>query len=425
MKRDFLITAISNAFCFICGIVVYKLAANGFGPTGFGEYALVKRAVSFMQPVLIMGLDVGLARYLAISSVGKDNASKQASYVVAGYGSVLIFSILIMTVINLAPGLFGKAVFGNPGYESFIRVIAYLGESYLVSYLVFAYYRGIGNFIMANAITALNQGIIPLTALLFFGSVKNTLIATASGIFVVAFVFSIPIMKKVIPHVKDLKWVSSLKELLRYGLARVPGDLCEAGFTALPAFLTANMFGVKDAGYVAFGLSMVSMVGAIFQPIGLITLPRLSSIVSAGKHGDARTILHKVVAYTALISAGVTVILYLSTGYIVRYWLGPQFAGATGIARLAILAAVPNALYVSLRSSIDAAYVKAINAGNVYRALSVSLIAYLVVVAAHLNVTGIPLSYLLGMVVLCSLTLKVVSSTYGLTLKLGFRDIRP
>ncbi len=42
---------------------------------GFGEYALVRRAVSFMEPVLLMGLSVGLTRYIAISSTTKEDAA--------------------------------------------------------------------------------------------------------------------------------------------------------------------------------------------------------------------------------------------------------------------------------------------------------------------------------------------------------------
>ena len=62
-----------------------------------------------------------------------------------------------------------------------------------------------------------------------------------------------------------------------------------AAILALPAFLTANLFGIKQADFVAFGVSMVSMVGAVFQPVGLITLPKLSSILSEGRNDEALT----------------------------------------------------------------------------------------------------------------------------------------
>jgi O-antigen/teichoic acid export membrane protein len=421
MKKDLIITFISYAFSFLCGILVYKVAAKSLGPEGFGIYALVRRASSFMEPVLIMGLGVGLTRYIAISSAKGGDNSEQASYIIAGYGSVLLFSAFVLTIINLMPGLLGKAVFGRPGYEGYVHIISFLGESYMVSSLVYSFYRGNGRFVAANLIS-ISIGIVPLVSLLIAGSVKTALEMTTAGMFLVCFVFSFPIARAVLPHLRKVRLIKSTKELLRYGLARVPGDISMAGMLALPAFLTSNLFGIKEAGFVAFGVSLVTMVGAIFQPVGLITLPKMSAILSEGKHDEARLILQRIIKYTAITSIGVTAVLYLSTGYLVHYWLGAQFDEAAGIVRLAILAAVPNALYVALRSSIDAATVKAVNASNIYRALFVSAIAYIVVKAAHLTLSGIPLSFMLGMVLLCFLTIKVSLSTYGFNLKWSFRQ---
>ena len=276
MRRDLLITFANNALSFICRVSVYRLAARWFGPVGFGEYALARRGASFLQPVLLMGLGVGLTRYIAISPAKADNGTKQASYIVAGYGSVLLFSLLVIACAGLMPGVLGKAVFGKPGYEGYVLAIAFLGESYLVCSLVFAYFRGNGRFVEANIFSTLSDGIVPIAALLCISSVKTALEGTAAGAFLVALVFSLPVVRAVVPCLKNIEWTSSLKELLRYGLARVPGDISMAGFRALPVFLVSNLFGVTEAGYVAVGISMVDMVGEVFAPIGLITLPKMS-----------------------------------------------------------------------------------------------------------------------------------------------------
>ncbi len=164
MKKDLIITFISYAFSFLCGILVYKLAAKSLGPEGFGIYALVRRASSFMEPVLIMGLGVGLARYIAISSAKGGDGREQASYIIAGYGSVLLFSALVLAIINLMPGLIGRAVFGKPGYEEYVRII-FLSRLRVIwcSSLVYSFYRGNGRFVAANIISIF-IGIVPLAA---------------------------------------------------------------------------------------------------------------------------------------------------------------------------------------------------------------------------------------------------------------------
>ncbi len=419
MKRDIIITFVGYAFSFLFGIMVYRLAAGSLGPEGFGEYTLARRAESFMEPVLIMGLGVGIARYIAIYS-SKNDGPGLASYLVAGYGIVIVFSLLALAIANIIPGVLGRAIFGRPGYEDYVRIISVLGESYTLNSLVYAFYRGQSRFKAASVISICTAA-APLMAVLAASSVKAMLELTAAGVFMVAVVFSPPVFMTILPRLKELRLLSSAKDLLRFGLARIPGDISMAGMLALPAFITSNLFGIRQAGYVAFGVSIVNMIGGVFQPVGLIMLPKMSSIVSEGRQNEARAILGRIIKYTALLSVGMTVILFISARYLLHYWLGPQFDEATGILRIAVLAAAPYALFVALRSSIDAAHVKAVNAGNVYKALSVSAAAYLVVKAGHLALAVIPVSFILGMMILCFLTLRVLLSTYGLTFKWSFK----
>ncbi len=417
MRKDLVLSFINYGFVFLCGVVVYKLAA-GFGPSGFGEYALARRAASFMQPVLLMGLGVGLVRYIAItSSDGIGDPDLQASYIATGYGAVIVFSLLVLAGVNMAPGFFAKLVFGKRGYEGHLLAISIMVEGYIVNALVFAYYRGRGDFVLANLMMALCQGLAPLAAVLLSGSVIDAVMLTGVVMTALSAMFALPVFKEVLPRLGRLH-PGAIKELLRYGLTRVPGDLSLAVMLGLPAFLTAHFYGVKEAGYVAFGISLVSMVGALFGPVGFVMLPRLSSIVSEGRREEARFLLRRIIVFTVLVSATTTLVLYLFAGYLVTYWLGARFVDSTVIIRLSVLAAVPNAIFVSLRSSIDAAYVKAINARNMYKALVVSIIAYVAVREWKMDIMGIPASFLAGMVILCILTLRVSLSAYGLNLKL-------
>ncbi len=424
MRKDLALSFINYGFVFLCGVVVYKLAA-GFGPAGFGEYALARRAASFMQPVLLMGLSVGLVRYIAItSSEGARDPDLRASYIATGCGAVVVFSLIVLAIVNAAPAFFAKLVFGRKGYEGHLLAISLMVESYIINSLVFAYYRGRGDFVLANLMMALCQGLAPLAAVLFSGSVLDAVLLTGIIITALSAMFSLPVFKEVLPKIGRLR-PGAIRELLRYGLTRVPGDFSLAAMLGLPAFLTAHFYGVRQAGYVAFGISLVSMVGAIFGPVGFVMLPRLTSIVSEGRHVEAKSILKRIIVFTFLVSVTTTLILFFFAGYLVNYWLGAKFVDSADVIRLSVLAAVPNALFVSLRSTIDAVYVKAVNAVNMYKALLVSVAAYVVVRAGNMDLTGIPVSFLAGMVILCILTLRVSLTAYGLNLKLESVRARP
>ena len=58
--RDLLVTLVGQAIVLASGLLVYRLAATYLAPNGVGEYALVRRANSSLQPLALLGLGVAL-----------------------------------------------------------------------------------------------------------------------------------------------------------------------------------------------------------------------------------------------------------------------------------------------------------------------------------------------------------------------------
>jgi len=65
--KDVSLTFITEAIVLVAFFFIYRLIAKNFGPEGVGEYSLVKRVIGFFQPLLLLGLSVGLPRYIAMS----------------------------------------------------------------------------------------------------------------------------------------------------------------------------------------------------------------------------------------------------------------------------------------------------------------------------------------------------------------------
>jgi O-antigen/teichoic acid export membrane protein len=51
-----------------CQLLTYKLAAHFLGTTGFAEYAVARRTISILYPIVLLGFGVGLPRYVAIAA---------------------------------------------------------------------------------------------------------------------------------------------------------------------------------------------------------------------------------------------------------------------------------------------------------------------------------------------------------------------
>jgi len=65
LRRDYVTTFITEILVIASWLVAFRLVAIQWGASAFGEYALSRRAFSLLSPLVIVGLDVAIARYVA------------------------------------------------------------------------------------------------------------------------------------------------------------------------------------------------------------------------------------------------------------------------------------------------------------------------------------------------------------------------
>jgi O-antigen/teichoic acid export membrane protein len=145
-----------------------------------------------------------------------------------------------------------------------------------------------------------------------------------------------------------------VRELLRFGIQRVPGDFVLMAMLALPATFVAHASGIKAAGFVAFGISMLTVIGAVFAPFGLILLPRAGTLLAAGRSNELRRQVWLLTRVTLAVSSLLTVVIAAGAETLIRLYLGADFSEGAGILRLVLLAAVPYSLYTVVRNVVDA-----------------------------------------------------------------------
>src|SRR5664280_3885 len=242
MKRDLLLTFFAEFLILISGLLVYKFAANLVGKDAFSQYALCRRAVSFTFPALVMGLSVGIPRYMAYASSSTEYQHPD-KYFLGGI-LVLFTNVLLFTLfLNLFKNHFAFLFFGNSEYAGLILPISLMIIGLTLHTSCYSYYRG--NLLMgrANTLQIINSGIIPVLA--FLSQTDIIRILSFTGLF---WIFTSMIALILIS--KNLKWdkntslLPSIKELLSYGIQRVPGDFGMAALISLPAIITAHIAGI-------------------------------------------------------------------------------------------------------------------------------------------------------------------------------------
>jgi O-antigen/teichoic acid export membrane protein len=353
-----------------CQLLTYKLAAHFLGKTGFSEYAVARRTISLIYPLPLLGMAVALPRYVA-HAIGGGNGDRKERYFGAAVWCMGLGLLTCVLLMNLFPGVFAYFFFAGREYANLVPPLSALLVGLVLHTLVYSYLRGCLAMRRANLLQLINYGIVPLTAFaLFSSSLRSVLLAMGILATVAASVALIltPI------HRAAERVMPEAKELLNYGLQRVPGDFSQMALFTLPTVIVAHVDGIQTAGSVAFGISVVGMIASVFSPVGLVLLPKASWMLAAGASREIALHVRQIGWVTVLFSLSITFLLAIFAPSLIALFLGPGFGHVTASVRVLVWGAVPFSVYYVLRGIIDAFHQSGINTRNLIFAL-LSLVA--------------------------------------------------
>jgi O-antigen/teichoic acid export membrane protein len=348
--REYGETLVTGFSVLACQLMTYKLAAHFLGKTGFAEYALARRTISILYPVVLLGLGVGLPRYVAMAA-GRGDEESEKRYLGATLGCVAVSSLVCLAILNVVPGPLSYLFFGSRQYAFLLFPMSLVVVGTTLHSVGYSYFRGTLNMRAANRLQFVNLGAMPLAVFFFYGTSLGAAL-TALGILSIGVAAVALLFTPWTAAAKDNRL--QVKELLQFGVQRVPGDFILMATLALPATLVAHQSGVRAAGFVAFGISMLTVIGAVFAPFGLILLPKAGTLLAAGRSSELRKQVWLLTRVTLAVSTVLAVIIAASSETLIRLYLGSDFTEGAGILRFVLLAAVPYSLYTVVRNVIDA-----------------------------------------------------------------------
>ncbi len=308
-------------------LLVYKLAAHFLGKTGFSEYAVARRTISLIYPVPVLGVAVALPRYVA-HAIGGGNGSRSERYFGAAIWCMGLGLLACVLLMNAFSRMFAYIFFAGKQYANLVLPLSILLVGLVLHTLAYSYFRGCLEMRRANVLQLVNYGIV-----------------------------------------EDV--FSEAKELLRYGIQRLPGDFLQMALLGLPVAFVAHSSGIQRAGSTAFGISILTLVASMFSPLGLVLLPKATRMFAKEATEEINLHVTQIARLTAMFSLSVTVIVFLFAGTFVRVCVGPGFVQIAEIIRVVIWAAVPYGLYFVLRGVVDAFHRNGINTRNLFVAFAV------------------------------------------------------
>ncbi len=366
--KNYLVTFGIEFLILLLGFVIFRIANEQMTELGFSEYTLSRRNISFLQPLLMVGLGVALPRYISIYP-------QRDSLLPASLFLMLSVSLLFLLVLTIWSADFSILFFGHETYQSYILPMGLLLVGYGFHAIVYGFLRGKQEVYFSNLIQLLNIGILPVLVLLFVQDVKLLLYVNGLILLVSCWLFIFIVFRRMKIKIDFPACKEGSILMLRYGLPRVLGDFALLALLTLPAYIVLSQ--EKDiliGGDVAYSITLFNLVGAAFGPISLVLLPEIASFLVEKRIDLIKKRFYVFVVGSLTLTLVGYLIFFFFNDLVLSILLGSNYrSGIVEVSAVLLLGSFGYVLYIVLRSFLDAIHVKAKNATN----LIISLFAYL------------------------------------------------
>jgi O-antigen/teichoic acid export membrane protein len=412
--RDIAITTLTQVAVAVGGLLLYRLLAVHKGAEGVAAYGLVKQVSIFAWPLVMVGLQTGIPRYVALatSRPGGPDAQLVAAAIVTSTTTLAISAVALASPSTTAAVVLGDADRTNLVFPLVATLVATVGLE-----VAYGYYRGRGEFVAGSVVRVVGVATLPVVLLLVaHGLPVGTLISLmAAGLLAGVMLVIAPPLARALRRTSVAEVRAAGTEMLDYGRRRVPGEVAAVVLFTIPPVLAAHYVELDEVAYLTTGLYVIAMLTIAFQPIGVVFLPLLSRLCETD-FPAAKRYVSQLAAAALHISVFVTPQLLLFADDAVRAWLGPEFDQAGRVIRIVVLSAGIYVFNIVLRSALDAAAVTAYNARNNMMALAVATVAAVTSLGGGLGrpLECIAWSFTIGVACLGTLTLVSVVRVFGL-----------
>lgn len=404
-KADYATTFATEAAVIVSTLLVYRVVTIQFDLEGFAQYAVARRTLTLLLPLVVVGLDVALARYVAIT--GPQEPRKRRAYLL---GALLLSAVAFVTVnafLLTVPDLSATLFFGSADLVPLLLTIPILLAGAALHVVAYGYLRG-WNVRGANALMLVNHALLPPLAL----AVSSESVLQVLGVLGAGWVMSSGLAIATGGLARE-RLRERTVELLSYGAPRIPGDLMRLLLFGLPVIATAHVATFAEAGMVAFGMTALGMVSSALTPVSFVTLPLAARSLSAGAVVALRRHVLEIVRLVVPLLLAVTLAVEVWAGPLIDTYFGREVDGAPEIMSALMLAALPWGLFVVLKSVIDAADVRPLNTRNIIVAFLISSAIGVLMLLTGSGVIGIVASFVIGSYVLGALTVVDARAVLG------------
>jgi len=363
----------------VSSLLVYKLILNYYGFEAFSIYSSIKRILSLLFSINLLGLSTTLTKYISYYFDDK----QKIFYILLS--SIVIFSIpyILFTFFFI---FFSKDVsqilFHTTKFEKFITIFPFIIFSQFIYTLIFSYLRATLNIKYLSLTQIIILVFVPIISLLLSANLYNFFLFSAILSILILLSLSFSIFKSYFIYfrknnniIKNIK--TTLPFILEYSLQRFPADILLNLLLTLPIIILSHKKNYIVSGLFAFTITILQIISYVISPIGTLLLPKTSRAIREKNMYIILKDIKKVVIFVLFFNIFI-IICFVTLGnkIIIHFFSGKISNKNMLINQMSIIyfSIIGYSFFISLRSILDALYNKAI----VSLILLISLINFLI-----------------------------------------------
>ena len=369
---DTVVTFVTEILVLASFFLFYRLLLDGYGSEDVGVYALSRRIVAVLIPLVMLGLYEGMGRTIAMASL----QGEKKLIILIGILSLFITLSLLALLLSLNAEAAAGYLFGSADYLNVVLpfVIFLLGLS--VHTLAYAVLRGLLRMRLANALQILGLAIAPLLLVSLMRSDFDSLLSTMGVTHAV--IAGIPLLWIALFGGGKIPWRKSgiiVRRLFSYSLPRVPNGVIMASLLAIGPYMATGRISMTEVGYLALAFSLLIGIGGFVSPLGQVLLPHLSEMVGRGE-------VHRIESRISVLTGAVIQFFificaqfYVFSGYLVTLWMGEGYMDAVPVITIVFMSVLFYGFFVAMRGVLDAVSTMPYNSINTIVTLMIFMLS--------------------------------------------------
>lgn len=294
---------------------------------GFATYNLLKRFGSFIVFPLVLGVGIGIPRYISFLKNGKNDKSQGLEYLFAGLIIFCITFIGFLVLILLFPELILSS-FKKDGSNSILIIVALFVFSQGIFVIISSFYRGKIQFGRSSILNVLVLSFLPTVIIFFSNTIFDYFLYYA--ILTIASLAIIIVYNIYNNFISYKRTKFKVRQLIHYGAPRVIGDAILFSLDFIPIYIVSIFISLEESGYLSLSFMFFKLASVSFDLIGSLILP----VYGKGFKNESSAVFIKKVNMLLLISSSLAILASV-VGYLLIPYLIVTFFSSLSNAILA------------------------------------------------------------------------------------------